>query len=236
VTGVAGIIEAYKYTFKTGIAMSKPTNLCEVIRNSGKAAKSHLATAQQNGGQQYSILCILTNGNVHSVEETIAALNDVHNDPISIIVVGVGPSSFDDMKFLNKINPSHGGGLSRVQFVEMKNGDLAQEALNVIPEHLVQYFLSNNIKPNPPIEADDIVVEPYNEQEEEQEQKPNKKNELLEKVKKEGQRQVMRQAKRIFDQQSRKLFGRRRGRQPTKQQVFDKLLDQQVNKVVSLFK
>jgi hypothetical protein len=42
--GVDGILEAYKNAFETGIAMSKPTNVTEVIQGAGKAAKKCLVS------------------------------------------------------------------------------------------------------------------------------------------------------------------------------------------------
>ena len=52
--------------------------------------------------QEYSILAIFTNGNVHDKEVTIKAIEEVIDDPLSIVVIGVGPSDFNDMTFLNE--------------------------------------------------------------------------------------------------------------------------------------
>jgi hypothetical protein len=40
--GVDGILEAYKHAFKTGLGMSSPTNITEVIKAAGKNARKCL--------------------------------------------------------------------------------------------------------------------------------------------------------------------------------------------------
>jgi hypothetical protein len=122
----------------------------------------------KSGNQEYSILAIFTNGNVHSTAATIEALDEVKDDPISIVVVGVGPGDFGDMKFLNEADQSQN---SRVHFVDMKSHQaedsaLTEETLKDIPQHLVDYFDAQGIKPNPPVEADDIVIEAFKEEDE----------------------------------------------------------------------
>ena len=104
-----------------------------------------------------------------------------------------------------------------------------------IPDQLVAFYVSQNISPNSPIEPDEIVIEPYKEEEEVKpgNNKPDKKNELLGKVKDQGMRQVMRQGKRILNQQARKIFGVRGRRPLTKQGMMDMLCDKQVNKLTS---
>ena len=191
--------------------------------------------------QEYSILAIFTNGGIYDVDETIKALKDVEDDPLSVVVIGVGPSEFNDMKFLDE--------QPRVKFVNMKSVDgdsssssgLAEQSLKMIPDQLVSYFVRKDIKPNAPVEADEIFIEPFGEGDGGEEQAgeetpPDKKSELYNKVKEHGMRQIMRQGRRIIDQQKRKIFGRRGGRPPTTQQAFDRIMDQQVNKLMKVFK
>lgn len=44
VEGVRGILSAYKQAFKSGIAMSNPTNLTEVIKKSGSDSELSLVS------------------------------------------------------------------------------------------------------------------------------------------------------------------------------------------------
>jgi hypothetical protein len=130
------------------------------------------ASAIKEGSQNFTILTIFTNGNVHSVEETVAALGNVAEAPLSVVVMGVGPSDFGDMSFLNECQEKDG---TRVHFVDTKlllqqDGDdnendkaLTEKTLSVIPKQLVSYFSSKNIQPNPPVEPDEIVIEPFSE-------------------------------------------------------------------------
>lgn len=182
----------------------------------------------------------------------MSALKKVEDSPLSIVVVGVGPSTFDDMHFLDD--------RPRVKFVDMKAVDggsgngLAEQTLRTIPDQLVSYFVSRDIKPNAPLETDEIFIEPFSEENvgtgDEPTQEPqgdeaastadqqptDKKAELYKQVKQHGMRQVMRQGRRLIDQQKRKIFGRCGGRPPTNQQTFDKLMDTQVNKLMNVFK
>ena len=70
----------------------------------------------KEGHQEYSILAIFTNGNVQSVGETIQSLAGVKDEPLSIVVVAVGPGDFADMSFLNEEQKAG----SRVHFVDSK--------------------------------------------------------------------------------------------------------------------
>ena len=120
---------------------------------------------ETEGIQSYSILIIFTNGNVHSVKETEAALEEVKDEPLSIIIVGVGPGDFGDMAFIGKLQ-SQG---SRVQFVDLKahgENELAEECLKEVPVQLAKYFSDKGVQPNPPIATDEIVIEPFKEENE----------------------------------------------------------------------
>ncbi len=102
---------------------------------------------------------------MHSVEETIAAFKAVKDDPLSTVVIGVGPGNFADMSFINQ-RQNEG---DRVHFVDTKlysDKLLTEETLRLIPEQLVSFFSSKGIQPNTPLEIDDIVIEPFNEEEE----------------------------------------------------------------------
>ena len=117
-----------------------------------------------SGNQEYSILIIFTNGNVDNKEEVVAAIAEVASEPLSIVVVGVGPGDFGNMDFLNEKRNDRDNAL----FVEMKTHEqdenaLSEATLKPIPAQLVEYFVSNGIRPNPPVDTDEIVIEPFNE-------------------------------------------------------------------------
>jgi hypothetical protein len=215
----------------------------------------------ESDGQEYSILIIFTNGKVHSTTETIEALEEVNGDPLSIVVVGVGPGDFSDMEFLNEHSEKQDNG-NRVQFVDMKAHQeeadaLTEETLKEIPQHLVNYFVSKGIIPNPPVETDEIVIEPFNEEQEvtanivvsesgdvkvESDAKPptqptsvsneedKKEDDKLGGVKRKGRAEFMKQGKRILGRQTKK-FGRV---QKQMQKRMDKMVDQRFKKVFKM--
>ena len=49
----------------------------------------------------YHILLILTDGNIHDLRETVDAMIQCSNFPISIIIVGIGDGDFSTMAFLD---------------------------------------------------------------------------------------------------------------------------------------
>ena len=173
--------------------------------------------------------------------ETEAALDEVKDEPLSTVIVGVGPGDFSDMEFLNERRQKDDG--DRVQFVDIKVHDeaaLTEETLKGIPEQLVSYFGSKGIRPNPPVEIDEIVIEPFKEEEEVQanvvisdsgdvqvqsdvkppeEQEPMKTQQLGNMACKYG--------KPMFQKQ----FGRIN---KTMQRHFDKMVTQQVNQIFGI--
>jgi Copine/C2 domain len=163
--GVQGVLNAYHSVFKSGLVMSGPTVFDEVIRVAGQHAASAHATAQARGGQCYTVLLILTDGAVSDVQATSRALEDVSNDPLSVVIVGVGNADFSGMRFLDDFS----GGTGKrdiAQFVAFNqyrhnSQALTSETLNEIPNQLSGYFTSVGVRPNPPIGRGDgsIVVE-----------------------------------------------------------------------------
>jgi Copine len=119
---------------------------------------------QQKGPQQaYSVLLIFTNGPPVDTNKTLAAIRQAEADPLSVVIVGIGGADF---------SPLHQGlaasGVRRdmVRFVPYQNEGsssyaLTSAALDPIPSQLEAYFAGRGIRPNPPVAADEIVVEPY---------------------------------------------------------------------------
>lgn len=199
--------------------------------------------------QEYSILAIFTNGNVHDKEATIQAVEEVKDDPISIVLIGVGPSDFDDMGFLNEADNDPSRSNNRVHFVDMKSHSqgegnstaLAGETLKDIPKHLVDYFVGKSIAPNPPIPPDDIVISPFSEGDEvladvvvtesgtievQSDAKPPDEESKLAFVQNKAKEQMKKQGKRMFDRQKKK-FGKI---QKNMQRKLDRMVDQQIKK------
>jgi hypothetical protein len=163
--GVDGILKGYRDTFASGLIMSGPTDITQVIQAAGARA---INTAEEK--QAYTILVILTDGSVSDVEATANGLNQIQQAPLSIVIVGIGDGDFSDMSFLDEKGDGQRDIAQFVPFGEYADNmdSLTEATLNEIPGQLVDYFVSKDIQPNPPIalEAEEIPVEPFNEEDE----------------------------------------------------------------------
>lgn len=122
-----------------------------------------MSVASQNIERNiYSVLLIITDGEIHDKDETMNLILQSARLPLSIIIIGVGNEDFSTMKFLDGDDElkklAKGGQTVRdlVQFVAYNEyqGDvqkLAQEVLEELPSQLVNYKLLMGKKPNPPI-------------------------------------------------------------------------------------
>lgn len=167
--GIAGMLEGYRDVFKTGLTMSGPTVFAEVILQAAVQAQSKQEVYAASGKQSYSILLILTDGDVADIEETRQAIRYASSAPLSIVIVGVGYEDFSKMQFLDDFHLEDDDTRDIVQFVEFnKHRDnrqrLTQETLDEIPDQLVDYFLGQGIQPSPPIEnRQSILPDDFNE-------------------------------------------------------------------------
>jgi Mg-chelatase subunit ChlD len=73
------------------VALSGPTLFAPLLQQATAIAAS-ANCSQQN--QKYSVLLILTDGIINDMEATIAAVVAASNQPLSIIIVGVGNEDF----------------------------------------------------------------------------------------------------------------------------------------------
>jgi len=167
VNGVSGILDAYHNTFKSGLVMSSPTDITQVITSGADFAKKGQEAAQRAGQNKYSILLILTDGSVSDVNATLATLRASSDAPLSIIIVGIGSADFSDMQKLD----DNSFGRDIVQFVEFNAHkhdarSLTQATLQEIPRQLVEYFQGKGIQPSPFVQVteDEIRVEAQEEE------------------------------------------------------------------------
>ena len=159
VLDLQGIMDVYRYALQH-VELSGPTLFNPLIQEAMKVAQ----TNRQNGIPVYTILLILTDGEIHDMNETIESLIKAAYLPLSIIIVGVGSSDFGAMETLDGDDGLYnraGQKAARdlVQFVPFRrfNGNqsvLAQNVLAEIPEQFVSYMTMLDKKPNPPIKVD----------------------------------------------------------------------------------
>jgi hypothetical protein len=159
--GVAGVLDAYKGVFQSGLVMSGPTVFTEVIETVAARAQSAQDAAMHVGKQVYTILLILTDGAVSDVQATARCLDQVSDAPLSIVIVGVGNADFRSMQFLD--DASSPGKRDVAQFVGFSQHShdsqaLTSQTLDEIPDQLTGYFKSKNIPPLPPTAFSDSMV------------------------------------------------------------------------------
>jgi hypothetical protein len=171
VQGVQGVLEAYHQVFKSGLIMSSPTDITDVINAAATRSRSAQEAAKQTGKQAYSILVILTDGSVSDVNATAACLSQASDAPLSVVIVGVGNADFGAMEFLDDFAAQNSGQRDIAQFVQFNkhcanSQDLSSTTLREIPDQLVGYFQKMGIAPLPPVTAldEEIVVEAQEEE------------------------------------------------------------------------
>lgn len=160
VYGVGGILQAYNNSF-ANVKLSGPTIFNQIIRHVANSARQPPAT-QYN--QVFQILLILTDGVINDMAETIDALVEASELPMSVVIVGVGNADFRAMEALDGddglLRNSRGKSAARdiVQFVPFTKyansvGALTRETLAEIPQQVCEYFTKKGIMPNPPLQA-----------------------------------------------------------------------------------
>ena len=129
------------------LKLSGPTHFGTLITQA-----TNLAVTRRNESiMNYTILIILTDGEIHDMRETVSKIVEATSLPLSIIIIGVGNESFKNMKVLDGddfvLTDVYGRKAARdiVQFVpfsEFKHNvdALAAEVLAEIPRQMNQYY------------------------------------------------------------------------------------------------
>ncbi|KAJ6668124.1 hypothetical protein lerEdw1_015501 [Lerista edwardsae] len=169
--GIEGVLESYFQSLRT-VQLYGPTNFAPVINQ-----VAQLAAQVSDGSQYYVLLivtdgvisdmlqtkeAIVSNGQV--AVQAVALFPQASSLPMSIIIVGVGPAEFGAMEELDgdEVRVSSRGRYAErdiVQFVPFRDyvdhsgnhvlsmARLAKDVLAEIPEQLLSYMKSRDIKP-----------------------------------------------------------------------------------------
>ena len=109
------------------------------------------------GNKTYSVVIILTDGNIHDMEITKELLVEMTRMPFSAVVVGVGNGDFADMEVLDAdatvLKDKHGNIAARdvvqlVKYNDFKNlgmRELALEVLGEVPDQFVDYMVMKTV-------------------------------------------------------------------------------------------
>jgi len=146
VPGIPGIIQLYHQALSQ-VGLSGPTLFQHIIRNAINIAMSTPRT------QFYHVLLILTDGEIHDMDQTISNIIEASSLPLSIIIVGLGNDDFRNMEILDSddslLRDRNGRQAVRdiVQFVPFRKfgGNpylLAQEVLAEVPKQITGYMQS----------------------------------------------------------------------------------------------
>lgn len=160
--GANDLVKAYDRCFsptnRNRLIMERDANLKQIVQS----AMSRSVKAIENHRQCYSTLVILSTGCVSDVKESIEAICQAEDAPLSIVVIGIGQGDFKPIKELaggddGRLFHSNGVQVQRqiVQFVALNEyhgntRECVSEALHEIPEQFVQHFVNSGIQPMPP--------------------------------------------------------------------------------------
>ena len=154
--GVSDLLACYKNILNQVIFYG-PTNFAPVIEATAEIAK------QNQNGQNYFILLIITDGIICDMIQTKKAIIKASHLPLSIIIVGVGNADFTAMDELDSDDKLLSVDRMRavrdiVQFVPLnrflRHGnwvhsmvDLAKEVLFEVPDQVLSYMKMRGFKP-----------------------------------------------------------------------------------------
>jgi len=157
VLGVSGILHAYSNALQT-VEIWGPTNFAPIIRKISNTARVGLPPKYSNAPlARYYILTIITDGEISDMESTKSAIIEASDAPLSIIIVGVGKSSFASMIELDGdenrlcVNGKY-AERDIVQFVPLSKyvdnpSLLACETLAEIPNQVIEFARLYKYKP-----------------------------------------------------------------------------------------
>lgn len=134
--GLDGIMKIYEYALQN-VELSGPTFFSPLIAEAMKMCEYH----KQSESENYTILLILTDGEIHDMDKTKDLIVRSSHLPLSIIIVGIGNADFGKMEELDGDNGLFNSAGQRalrdlVQFVPYRNfkGDMARLAKEVLAE------------------------------------------------------------------------------------------------------
>lgn len=171
VEGVQGIMDAYRGVFRTPLRMSFPTKFTEVISTAAGYAEHEQEEARGRGHLSYTILLILTAGDVEDIQETKDYLVDASNGPLSVVILGIGDADFAGMEFLDSFDATCEQGRDITKFVAFNDyrsyNALTEAVLDEIPDQLVDYFYGKGIMPGQAegFDTDQVQIQPADDDE-----------------------------------------------------------------------
>ena len=107
--------------------------------------------AREEDHLSYTILLILTAGNVEDVQATKNRLIAASKEPLSVVILGIGDADFSGMEFLDSFDAEIESGRDITKFVQFNDYKsytaLTEAVLDEIPDQLVDYFYERGVMP-----------------------------------------------------------------------------------------
>jgi Copine/C2 domain len=151
-SNIAEALKIYNSTFEY-ITLAGPCRLAPGIKSTVQWVRG----VAKEDKLFYAVLVILCDGEVTDMDETIRMIVEAAIEPMSILLVGIGPKSFSDLMLLDsdgvKLKTKEGKYSIRdiVQFVDYKSikglGDLSEKLMTELPGQIVEYFRLMGIPP-----------------------------------------------------------------------------------------
>jgi hypothetical protein len=151
VDGIQGVLDIYYKTLED-VKLGFPTNFAPIIRKICSKVKRNGCTKvdEEIVLNQYTILTIITDGEINDMKETMEEIQKASELPISIIIVGVGDFDFSSMERLDGDSSKRMRDI--VQFIPLNkyisNPEiLASETLAEIPRQFYEFININKCVP-----------------------------------------------------------------------------------------
>ena len=159
--GLPHLMDIYKKALQS-VEFAGPTYFHPILEEAIKIS----TVARNQGSNSYQVLLILTDGEIHDMDQTVELLVNNANLPLSLIIVGVGQANFANMERLDGdsgLYNARGQKSPRdiVQFVPFRDVKmnpelLTKELLAELPGQVVQYM---NLIGKPPGKPNVLDVE-----------------------------------------------------------------------------
>jgi len=164
VFGVGGILDAYRSMFQSPIILSNETSYHHCI-----AVASRKAKVAQDIRQCYSVLIILTAGDLKNDTKTKESLLFAKESPLSIIIIGIGNQNFEPILQLMTFCVENDLRVTFVPFHQhlYSKQSLTNKALENVPSEIVNYFYSRGRMPNSPEALENVDIVPDEQDEDE---------------------------------------------------------------------
>lgn len=148
VNSIDALLATY-YQAVPKVELFGPTNFAPIIYT----AREKAIDAYNENKWQYGILIILTDGLVTDMKLTKEAIVACCNEPLSIIIIGIGGENFKEMRVLDsKQRPIKGSTRDLVTFVRYRDCEndperLARNIFKELPSQIDKFYRKKKIKP-----------------------------------------------------------------------------------------